>query len=132
MDAGKVPLQGVGPSGVGPGGSSGASTSWTNFASTALEASRVVKASSGTLRDVYVYQASGSLLYLQLFNAAALPANGTVPSFTPIPVPTGSMAFIDFGTDGIILSTGIVAALSTTAATLTVAGAVGFFSGRFA
>jgi len=96
--------------------------------------SQVVKATPGTLRDITVRASSaGGARFLQLFNAAALPANGTVPRLSSLPVAAGAVASWDFGTDGLVFSVGIIAALSSTAGTLTlaVAPSTGEFSGRF-
>lgn len=98
----------------------------TRVGSAALEASHIISASACTLRSAKAYNSSGGTLYLQVFNAASLPANGTAPARTPIPVLAGDVNG-DAWEGGTRLSTGCVLALSSTIATLTVAGAVGWF-----
>ena len=70
-------------------------------------------------------QVARSALYLQLFDAAAVPSNSAVPSLAPIILGAGStirIAMNDMsgnGYDGIACSTGVCWAASTTAGTLT-------------
>ena len=60
--------------------------------------------------------------YLQLFQASALPANGAVPDLEK-PVLRGAYAEFDWqNSGGQRFPKGLVAALSTTAGTLTLAG----------
>lgn len=108
----------------------GAGVVYSRWASAALEGSHVVAAIPGSLRDVYAKNASGGKLYLMVFDAAALPANGTKPGLSPLPVPADSFGWFDFADDALVCAAGIVVAFSTTDSTLTVAGALGFFSGR--
>lgn len=109
-----------------------ATNPWTVFRTTAAggEASRVAKAASGTLRDVYAGNVSGALGYLMLFDAAALPANGTVPLLAAVPIANTQEGWYDFGTDGIGFTTGMVVAMSTTQLTLTVVAGGCDFTGR--
>lgn len=96
---------------------------YSEVASTAAEASKVVKASAGRLYSVSVSNANAATRYLMVFNATSLPGNGTVPVFTPIKVSTGDQgqaAFFDI--NGKYFSTGIVVAMSSTQNTLTIAG----------
>lgn len=62
--------------------------------------------------------------FWMLFNAAALPANGTVPDLVPYRVPAGSNFSIVL--EPSLYATGITWAWSTTLLTLTVAGADGW------
>lgn len=88
--------------------------------SSALESSRVVKASSGTLFTITSYNTSAGSRWLQFFDAAALPANGAVPLMT-VEVPAGTTGSFDFGSKGLPFTSGLVAALSSTDDALTVA-----------
>lgn len=95
--------------------------------SAALETSRVVKATPGTLYWLEFYNTAGSVRYLQLHNAAALPSDGAVPLLSiPVAATTGTLTRLFI--PGIWCSTGIVLASSSTQATLTVSSADGFFS----
>ena len=102
-------------------------------ACTALAASFVAKASPGTLYGAVLKldaTAPTATYYLQLINITARPANGAVAL-----LPSGCQAIahvngiddeIDFSAiigTGIVASIGVVIALSTTAATLTISGA---------
>lgn len=80
--------------------------------------------------SVTAYNKGGSTAYLQLFDAASLPANGTVP-LIEVAVPANGTASMDFGAKGIPVSSGAVAALSSTDATLTLASSSdGLFLGH--
>ena len=99
-----------------------------HIASAAIETSHVLLAAAGQLYRFSYNNGNGATRYLQLFNAKALPANGAVPYCTPVPVLTGQTVNIDYGALGLPFPTGIVIANSTTAASLTIGSAVGFFS----
>lgn len=99
-------------------------------ASAAAEASRVVKATAGSLFTVGMFNNNGATRYLQGFQAAALPANGAVPVFS-IPVAAGATVFQLFGDLGLTFATGIVLANSSTATTLTVGGADSLFTASY-
>lgn len=109
---------------------------YTAVSSTALEGSHVLKTSAGTLFTVTVWIDAGAakaVYYLQLFNATALPVDGTAVTFrAPIPIDHQNGSYeiltVDEGQGGIPFSTGMVAAVSTTAFTLTAAGAVAAFN----
>jgi len=80
-----------------------------------LAGSGVIRAASGTLLDANGYNASVAVRYFQLFDAAAVPAPGTVPATIPIEVPPGvhfSIAFAD--SMGRRFASGISWASSTT------------------
>lgn len=98
----------------------------TNIHSPALEASHVLSATPCKVRSVKAINTGAAPLYLMLFDAAALPANGTAPSRVPIPIAAGDVNG-DTWEGSTAFATGCVAALSSTVATLTVAGAVGWF-----
>ncbi len=88
--------------------------------SSALEKSHVIKATPGTLRSVKALNTSGATLYLHVFDLTALPANGTAPDRTPIPIAAGDVNG-DSWPGGTTMAIGCVAALSSTIATLTLA-----------
>lgn len=102
----------------------------TNYATTTAEDSAVLKASAGQVGEVHAYQdgLAGTAVTLMLFNATSLPANGTSPVWR-IPI-VGGIANYWFPT-GYQFATGLVAAFSTTHATLTVtADSQGFIHAR--
>lgn len=78
-----------------------------------------VRAKESTLFSGYVYNAKISTVYIQVFDAAALPADGAVPTLPPIKCPTDTNASLDFWA-GAKFATGVVIASSTTAGTLTI------------
>jgi hypothetical protein len=76
----------------------------------------------GRLLNVSCYNANAGDMYLQIFDAASLPADGTVP-LAQVRIPTTGTGSLDFGESGLPYSDGLVAALSSTAASLTLAAA---------
>jgi hypothetical protein len=90
--------------------------------SAAGENSRIVEGEH-TLLEVEAYNATGNKLYLMVFDSATLPADGTVPLFTAVPVATDDTTAISLDPYGLPFTEGIVAALSTTPLVLTLAGA---------
>lgn len=85
-------------------------------------ASLVVKANAGNLIKVKGWNNQAGTRYIQVFDATALPANGTIPLITHQVSGTSNFEF-DCGEFGRPFTTGIVIATSTTATTLTVAAA---------
>lgn len=84
--------------------------------------SGVIAAAPNRLVEVHGFNSALALRYFQLFDAAAVPANGTVPDSTPILVPPSSNFSISYQvTDP--YSVGISWASSTTRATKTESGA---------
>ncbi len=102
-----------------------------NNASTALEASRVIVAGPAVLHSITVLNTSASNLYLQLFDAASLPNEGAFVSGDIVPINAGQISGFDYGELGKGFANGIVAVLSSTAGTKTIAGAVGQFYPRY-
>lgn len=96
----------------------------TNSNSTALEASRVVKASAGRLYKLFVYNNEAQANFIQIHNTASVPAEGVVP-FWAFPIAASSFLPypVDFDVYGLYLSTGITIVNSTTANTKTLGGA---------
>lgn len=95
--------------------------------STAYEASRVLKSTSGNLRMVYGYNA-GPDQYIQLHDASAVPADAVAP-FSVIKVDSSRPFSIALDSPGIPFSTGIVVCNSTTGPTKTVGGANCYYTG---
>ncbi len=79
----------------------------------------VVTTRASTLYSVTAYNASASDLYLLVFDATSLPANGAVPHLPPVKVTANTTAGYDFNIGGCKFPTGIVVATSTTPITLT-------------
>lgn len=89
------------------------------LASTAAYAgSLVVKAAAGRLFSINGYNSKALAQFVQVLNAASLPADTTVP-ISILTVPATSNFSIDFGPLGIPLSTGIVVSNSSTGPALT-------------
>lgn len=98
--------------------------------STAYVTSLVVKASAGRLFSISGYNSKGSAQFIQVLNAATLPADTTIP-IAVMTVPTLSNFSMDFGPLGIPLSTGIVLSNSSTGPTKTIGSADVFFTASF-
>lgn len=78
------------------------------------------------VKEVRVTNASGATRYIQLFDAAALPADGTVPSMLPVVIINGAVLSIAFP-EGRLFGTGLCWCSSTTQATKTIGGATDFW-----
>lgn len=89
-------------------------------ASSAKEASRIVKASSGVLYSFVAYNANASKRWLQFFNSTTVPSNGALPRLV---VPIEADGIASGGFESMPFATGLVWALSTTEDTLTIASA---------
>lgn len=94
----------------------------TNSTSTALEASRVGKASPGTLFGLSGFNNKASAQYIQIFDSATVPADAAVPVQVQ-QVPALSPYSFDFGTYGRGFAAGIAASNSSTLATKTLGSA---------
>lgn len=103
----------------------------TNADSTALEASRVIKASAGKLYTLMVFNSSTSAQYVLIFNSTTVPADGTAPTIMPIYVPPNSNASLDYGINGRSFSTGIAVCNSSTSSTKTIGSANCWFSATY-
>lgn len=84
----------------------------------AVAKSLVVSDTPGRLYSTTVWNESGGDVFVQLHDAASLPADTAVPKIVQS-CPSGSAMAFDFQ-DGRIFGTGIVVAISTTSATLTI------------
>lgn len=102
----------------------------TNAVTTAYAASLVVKASAGTLWGVAGYN-SGPAQFLQLHDAAALPANGAIPVGPLVAIAAASNFSIDFGEYGMAFATGIVVSNSTTGPIKTIGAADCWIAARY-
>lgn len=89
---------------------------------TALAASLVVKASPGALYRVRGYNNKVSAQFIQIHDAAALPADAAVP-ISSISVPASTAFDIPYGERGRDMSLGIVVCNSSTLATKTIGAA---------
>lgn len=96
-----------------------------SVSSTALEASKVLKASAGNLVSINGYNAKTSSQWIQVFNSATVPANGAVPVITFL-VPASSNWSFTFPVP-MGFTTGISTSNSSTAATKTIGSADCFF-----
>lgn len=82
--------------------------------STALEASRIIKAAPGNLLSLTVYNSNPSNQFILLLNATTLTANGAVPLIYPsIPIAANSILVLNLP-HPIIASIGIVVCNSST------------------
>jgi hypothetical protein len=95
--------------------------------STANEASRVIKASAGTLISLVGYNARASAQFIQLFNSATVPADTAVPIYTFM-VPASANFSLDVPVSGIPFTTGIAVSNSSTQATKTIGSADCWFT----
>src|SRR3954465_15283918 len=93
---------------------------------TAYAASLVVKKEAGVLLSCFGYN-SGPQQWVQIHDAAALPANTAVPLHTFV-IAAGDNFSVIIPTTGIPCGTGIVIANSSTAQTLTVGAADCWFT----
>lgn len=99
----------------------------TPVVSAAAEGSHVLKASSGCLISVYVYN-SGAAAFLMIFNSTTVPGDGAVTPIECVPVASASYQFINLAPlPPEWFSTGISAAISTTGCFTKTVGSGAFF-----
>lgn len=98
--------------------------------STAYATSKVIKASPGVLFGLMGYNSKASAQFIQLHDAASLPADATVP-VEVITVAASSNFNIDFGVHGRGFAIGIVACNSSTGPTKTIGSADVWFAPRY-
>ena len=101
----------------------------SNINTTAYAASLVVKASAGKLFEIRGYNSSASAQFIQVHDAASLPADTAVPE-EMITVPASSNFNIVFST-GKSFATGIVVCNSSTGPTKTIGSADCWISAEF-
>ena len=94
----------------------------TNATTTAYSTSLVVKASAGICYGLQGYNSLATEQFIQVHDAASLPADTAVPKVM-FAVPAESSFSIDFGAHGRAFATGIVVCNSTTGATKTIGAA---------
>lgn len=91
----------------------------SNSTSAAYEASRLAKASAGTVYGITGYNSKTSAQFIQLHDASSLPADAVAPAVV-ISVPASSNFAIDWGEYGRRCATGIVFCNSSTGPTKTI------------
>jgi hypothetical protein len=74
----------------------------------ALVASRIVSTTPCKVLGLLVYNDNAAMQYIQVHEAAAVPADNAVPALPAIPVAGKSFAEIDFGQNGIDLDACVV------------------------
>lgn len=130
--ANPVPVGGIDGSGTArplltsaAGNAQTAPAKGTSYSSAALEISKVVSASACLVSKIRVQNINGATRYVHIFNAAALPGNGTVPTvmFT-LTANSGGEVVFPIPTDR--FSTGLVVAASSTQGTLTISATADF------
>ena len=102
-----------------------------NSTSIAYVASQVIKAQPGVFYGVVGYNSKGSAQFIQIHDAAALPADNAVPViiFTVGAASNFSLVYPKFGR---YFSTGIVICNSSTGPTKTIGSADCWFDAQFA
>lgn len=99
----------------------------TSVKSSALEASRVLKSTPGMLKSIIITNTKASDQYIQLHDAAAVPADAVVPE-VPFLIPAGATVCLDYSDNGgRYFYNGIVVCNSSTVATKTIGSADCFF-----
>lgn len=93
--------------------------SMVNATSAAYENSRVIKNAPGTLFNLTGYNSKASAQFIQVFDAAALPADTAVPVMV-ITVPASSNFSFPLPLAGRIFNAGIVVCNSSTGPTKTI------------
>lgn len=95
--------------------------------SAAYETSHVLKAVPGRLISLIGYNSKASSQFIQLHNAATLPADTAIPVLTILVAATSNFS-VDIPIGGIPFTTGIVASNSSTGPTKTIGSADCYFT----
>lgn len=90
-----------------------------NYSTTTLSSSGVIKNSPGTIYGIIGINNNANQQYLQIFESASVPADGTVPTLVFILEPLDNFS-IDFGVYGFDLDAGISWSNSITLETKTI------------
>lgn len=98
--------------------------------STAYEASRVIKASAGTLYGLTVYNSKTSAQFIQIHDSATLPADTAVPKIT-FTIPASSSRSFS-AARGYPCAAGITVCNSSTGPTKTIGSADCWFTATYA
>lgn len=94
----------------------------TLVSSTTKEASRVAKASAGSLFRFSVYNDSATPGFIHVYNSTTVPADGAIPTMTPVPI--GANSYVNVSLENpFTFSNGISLAYSTTFGTKTLGAA---------
>ena len=110
--------------------SSSSAVAPTNSAQAAAAASKVIKATAGTIYGLSGYNGKTTTQFIQIHNSATLPSDTAVPAFNIIANPLTNFS-VDFGQYGMSFDTGIVVCNSSTSATKTIGSADCQFFGRY-
>lgn len=102
-----------------------------NAQSAALEASRVISTHACTIYGITVFNGHTESLFIQVFDATTVPAEGTLVNADLWKVQPNQVAMIDYGDQGKRFTVGAVVLLSSTGSTKTIAGNVGLFFARY-
>lgn len=102
----------------------------TNVGTSAYASNLVIKASAGTLFMINGFNSKSSDQWIQLYDAASLPADGSAPKLT-FYAPAESNFYFDFGMYGRAFATGIVVGNSSTGPTKTIGSADCWFDAQF-
>jgi len=117
----------------------GTAYAWTPYVSQALDSGEVIKASAGKLRKISAIigtAAASDEYFLQVFDAAAQPANGAVTFLVPprsVNHTSGVSSVVEWEIPepGINFLAGLTVCISTTQGTKTIAGDVAFFTAYY-
>lgn len=101
-----------------------------NATTAAYAASKVVKAASGYLWRVTGYNSKASSQFIQIHDAASLPADTAVPVVV-FNVPASQYFSVDFAPLGRYFTTGIVVCNSSTGPTKTIGSADCWFDAQY-
>lgn len=128
----RLAVSAVGGAFVHPAATPAATDATTRANSTALETSRVIKASAGRLYKLTVTSSRSSDQYFQIFNSTTVPADATAPIYVQVLTAGSTIEFNFSDLGGAYFSTGISVSNSTTLATKTIGSADCFITAEYA